>query len=133
MATAWKLPVAEITTPMPTPKNYPDLTLKGVPDVICEVKLIMKNPETGRARMPEGYPGAVVASLVSDTPITGPKLLTDEELASTSHHILKFTAAQEGKRVYVADPVVCYLVRAIKKNEPRPRTRERADKQRIKV
>jgi hypothetical protein len=90
------------TTPGPVPKNYPDLTLKGVPDVICEVKLIMKNPETGRARMPHGYNGAVVASLVSDTPITDPKLLTDEELASTSHHILKFTAPQEGKRVYVS-------------------------------
>jgi hypothetical protein len=117
MATAWQLPKPEIATIGTLTTNFGVQLDKCHNDQATHSDFVEKNTmrkalmakirdfynanvrfnklidDAGRARMPYGYNGAVISSLVSDTPITDPKLLTNEELASTSHHILKFTAA----------------------------------------
>jgi hypothetical protein len=87
-------------THIPTPTTRPYFLLKVI--ATRQLRVIFGDEGSVSRAKPYAVNGAVIFYKVSDTPVEDPEDLTHSVLATRSPYTLTFTAAQSGKRVYIA-------------------------------
>jgi hypothetical protein len=94
-------PPGSTRTPITPPKDGPEFSIvqmgRGA------VGIVYWDGEMGKkGSKPHGVEGARIFYGISGTPITDQELLPKSERATKCPHIIRFTEAERGKRVYIA-------------------------------